>query len=259
MDTDTIRPVDDIRRISRATDARAVASAVYEPLLDLLEHLELEEWAAPTECPGWDVAAVAGHLIGAGKACASLPESLRQQWWAKRHADEFDGNTLDATNALQVREHLALSPAQRAAALREIAPAAVRGRMRLPRPLRRISVSLDQTGSTAPGMPARLSMGHLMDVVYTRDTWLHRVDIARATSRPIDVVPAVDGRVVEDVVAEWAGRHGQPFRLTLSGPAGGRFRQGEEGPHLELDAVEFCRTLSGRAPGDGLLATRVVF
>jgi len=60
-------------------------------------------------------------------------------------------------------------------------------------------------------------------------------------------------------VAEWAARHGQPFRLTLSGPAGGGFRQGDGGPSLQLDAVEFCRTLSGRAPSDGLLATRVLF
>lgn len=59
---------------------------------------------------------------------------------------------------------------------------------------------------------------------------------------------AVDGRTVEYVVAEWATRHDQPFRLDLSGPAGGRFRHGNGRSHLEVDAIEFCRTLSGRAP-----------
>jgi uncharacterized protein (TIGR03083 family) len=259
MSVDMTRSVVEIRRISRDTDAREVALGAYERLLDLLERLEPEEWGAATECPGWDVAAMVGHLIGAAKAGASLRESLRQQRWAKHHADEFDGNALDATNELQVRDHAELSPEERITALRQVAPAAVRGRMRLPRPLRRIQLSLDQGGSNAPGMPDRLSLGHCMDVIYTRDVWLHRIDIARATGRTLALDSAADRRVVEDVVAEWAGRHGQPFRLTLSGPAGGDFHQGTGGPYLELDPVEFCRILSGRAPADGLLTTRVLF
>jgi len=56
-----------------------------------------------------------------------------------------------------------------------------------------------------------------------------------------------------------SARHGQPFTLTLSGAAGDRFTSGIGGPELELDAVEFCRILSGRAPGSGLLSTRVPF
>jgi uncharacterized protein (TIGR03083 family) len=247
MSVDTTRPVEEITPISRATDAREVALAAYERLFTLLEDLEPDAWAAPTECPAWDVAAMVGHLIGAGKACASTREMVRQQAWGKRHAAEFGGNSLDAANELQVRQHAALSSSQRVVALREVAPRAVRGRMRLPRPLRRLGVPLDEGGSTAAGMPTRLSMGQLMDVVYTRDVWLHTIDIARATSRPYVPDPTVDGRIVEDVVAEWALRHGQPFVLALSGPAGARFRQGEGGGHLHLDAVECCRILSGRA------------
>jgi uncharacterized protein (TIGR03083 family) len=224
-----------------------VAMAAYERLLVLLERLEQEEWSLPTECEAWDVAGMVGHLIGAAKSGASVRESMRQQWWAFRHADEFSGNRLDAANALQVADHAALGRASRIGELRRVAPDAVRGRMRLPAPLRRVRVPLDPGGSTATGMPNRLSLGHLMDVVYTRDVWLHTVDIARATSRPLEVDPALDGRIVEDVVAEWARRHGQPFVLVLTGPAGARFRQGEGGGRLHLDAIEFCRILSGRA------------
>ncbi len=258
MSIDTVRMVEEIPRITRSTDAREVALAAYERLLELLERLEPVDWAAPTECPAWDVAAMVGHLIGAGKAGASVRESVRQQRWGRRHAAAFDGNTLDAVNALQVTDHAGLSREQRLAALRAVAVPAVRGRMRLPALLRRVSVPLDPGGSTAPGMPDRLELGALVDVVYTRDVWLHRVDIARATGRPLDLGPT-DARIVADVVAEWAARHGRPFHLTLSGPAGGQFRHGHGGPHLEHDAVEFCRTLSGRAAGEGLLATRVVF
>jgi hypothetical protein len=60
-------------------------------------------------------------------------------------------------------------------------------------------------------------------------------------------------------VADWATRHQQPFTLELTGPAGGTFTAGTGGEHLRIDAVEFCRTLSGRVPGTGLLATPVAF
>jgi hypothetical protein len=68
-----------------------------------------------------------------------------------------------------------------------------------------------------------------------------------------------DRHIVADVVAEWAERHGRPYRLILDGPAGGTFQYGNAGEAHELDAVEFCRIVSGRAPGTGLLSTGVAF
>jgi hypothetical protein len=47
--------------------------------------------------------------------------------------------------------------------------------------------------------------------------------------------------------------------LLLTGPAGGSYVKGTGGTDLELDAVEFCRILSGRAPGAGLLTQFVPF
>ena len=102
-------------------------------------------------------------------------------------------------------------------------------------------------------------MGYLLDVILTRDPWMHRVDIARATGRELELTPEHDGRIVADVVAEWARRHGKPFTLTLTGPAGGEYVSGENGEHITIDAVEFCRTLSGRATGTGLLTQEVPF
>lgn len=271
MELETTKAVDDIVPIARRTDAAEVATRAYARLIEVLERLDDDAWHEPTECTGWDVAAVVGHLIGAGRACASIRESVRQQRWGQRHAARFGGNSLDAANDLQVREYASLSPGQRVDALRDVVPAAVRGRMRLPAVLRLVSVPMDPGGSTASGMPARLRLGHLMDVVYTRDVWLHTVDIARATSTPLDLQGGLDGRIVEDVVAEWARRHGEPVQLALTGPAGGRFHQGTAGPRVELDAVTFCRILSGRAEPDGvdapgtppeaagLLGTRVIF
>lgn len=250
--------VDDITRIRFATDAREVATQAYAKLLALLEGLAPGDWDAPTECAPWTVADMVGHLIGAARATASVREMARQQLWARRHRAAFDGNDLDAVNALQVRDHADLIPAARIETLRAVARPAVKGRMRFPLPLRPVRVPLAQSGSTAEGMPTSLSLGHLMEVIYSRDVWLHRVDIARATGTALDL-GGVDTRIVEDVVAEWAHRHGRPFRLTLTGPAGGAFIQGDGGAEIELDAVEFCRVVSGRAAGEGLLATKVLF
>jgi hypothetical protein len=102
-------------------------------------------------------------------------------------------------------------------------------------------------------------MGFLFDVVLTRDTWMHRMDITRATGREPELDSDHDGVLVDDVVREWAQRHGQPYRLTLTGPAGGTWFSGSGGPDLKLDAVEFCRVLSGRGSGEGLLAEQVPF
>jgi hypothetical protein len=88
---------------------------------------------------------------------------------------------------------------------------------------------------------------------------MHRVDLARATGNELGLSESHDGRVVADVVAEWARVHERPFMLTLEGPAGGTFIQGEHGEQLRLDAVEFCRILSGRGSGTGLLTHEVPF
>jgi hypothetical protein len=68
-----------------------------------------------------------------------------------------------------------------------------------------------------------------------------------------------DGVFIDDVVNEWAERHGSAYTLHLDGPAGGTWSHGSDGPEYRLDALEFCRILSGRASGDGLLTTEVPF
>ncbi len=88
--------------------------------------------------------------------------------------------------------------------------------------------------------------GFLLDTILTRDPWMHRMDIARAIGRPPTLTADHDGAIVADVVAEWADRHGQPYDLVLEGPAGGHFSSGAAA-ELRLDAIDFCRLLSGRA------------
>lgn len=257
--TDATTDPGSITPIGRDTDAAAIATAAFEQVLALLDRLDAEDWTRPTDCGQWDVEAMVGHLVGAARAMASVREQMRQQLLGFRHRGDHDGNGLDAANALQVADHAHLTPAQKVAALRRLVPDAVAGRMRMPGLVRRISIPMDAGGSTAAGMPATLRLGHLVDVVYTRDTWLHGIDIERATGKPMERTAELDGRIVEDVVGEWFARHGQPAHLHLTGVAGGTWRKGADGPDLELDAIEFARILSGRADGDGLLGVRLVF
>jgi hypothetical protein len=154
-------------------------------------------------------------------------------------------------NAVQVADRTATTPAELRAALADAGGRGVRRRDRIPAPLRAVPLPFGPPLGTRP-------LGYLMDRIYTRDAWLHRVDIARATGRPLELTAEHDGRLVADVVAEWARAHGQPYRLTLTGPAGGTWSHGD-GEELALDAIEFCRVVSGRAPGAGLLAQRVQF
>ncbi|MEJ7755235.1 MAG: hypothetical protein WKF83_01880 [Nocardioidaceae bacterium] len=99
----------------------------------------------------------------------------------------------------------------------------------------------------------------MIDTILTRDPWMHRVDISRATGRSMGLTAEHDGVLVADVVTEWAARHGEPCRLNLTGVAGGSWDFGADGPVLELDAIDFCRTLSGREPATGLLKAAVPF
>jgi len=103
------------------------------------------------------------------------------------------------------------------------------------------------------------TFGYMFETILTRDTWMHRVDTAKATDRQLVLTPEHDGALVSDVVTEWAERHGEPFRLQLTGPAGGTWSVGTGGEEITLDAVEFARILSGRAPGSGLLSVQVPF
>ena len=177
--------IDKITPITRRSDAAEVATGAYDDLIALVETLEGDDWRAQTECPGWNVTDVVGHLIGSAKAAASKRELMRQNIYGFRHAREYDGNAMDAYNALQVEEHASLTAAERVDALKAVAAEAVRGRMRTPAFLRAVSMAVKPNGSVAEGMPNKGNVGHLMDAIYTRDVFMHRIDIARAVGRDL--------------------------------------------------------------------------
>lgn len=257
---ETFTSVVDVPRIKNDDEARRLGTDMYDRILAELRELTPAQWDTETVCTPWTVADIVRHLVGAAKGHASMRQFARQAIYGARHKSEHDGNDMDAMNALQVADHADLTPTELLQALEAIAPQAVAKRMSRPGFMRRVRLPNAPGGSTAEGMPPSLTLGHLFTVILTRDVFLHRIDVARATGRVIDVDAATEGRLIADVVAEWAERHGEPFQLTLTGPAGGRYAAGTGGPDLELDAVELCWILSGRGPAQHpLLETRVLF
>ena len=246
----TARPPTRAAVLDRET-AMHLAATEYGRFADLLRTLRPDDWTRPTECSAWDVRAMAGHALGMAQMVAALPAFVAQNAGAARA-----GGGIDALTSLQVRKTAQLSPAELVERFRDVGPRAVRGRRRLARALGRLPLPEAQV---VGGHRERWTFGFLFDVVLTRDTWMHRADISRAIGRPMKLTPEHDGVLVADVVAEWAERHGRPYRLRLTGPAGGEWVAGDEGETLDLDAVDFCRLLSGRGSGAGLLGQQVPF
>jgi uncharacterized protein (TIGR03083 family) len=231
-----------------------LAATEYERCATLLCTLTERDWATPTECPGWDVRQMAAHMLGMVEMAASMREGLRQN-----KAATIDGMfDLDELTDLQVRERADWTGARIADRYAARWPAAVKGRRRTPWFVRRRTLPPFQVNGAAEVW----TMGYLIDVILTRDPWTHRMDICRALGREPLVTKSRDGAIVADVVAEWSRRHGKDYDLMLTGPAGGTWTVGVDGPRIELDAIEFCRVASKRAgtvPLETLLSTEVPF
>ena len=227
--------------------AMALAIEELRRYADLLESLDEQGWMAPTVCEPWTVRDMAGHVLGNHESLASLRARMGDLIRARRHG----GNLVDAVAATQIAARAGLSHADVVVALRRAAPASVAGRRRLPRLVRAVRVTVPMHVGTE-----RWSLAYLDDTIYTRDAWMHRMDMCAAIGVDPELTVDHDAVIVADIVREWQLRHGQAVRLTLTGPAGGEFGP-PDGEPMNLDAVEFCRLLSGRGRGEGLLAIEV--
>ena len=215
----------------------------------LLASLDEDQWSLPTECAPWTVRDMAAHVLGNHDALRSVAARMRQLMRARLRR----GNLVDAISAMQIADRADLSNDDVLRALDAAGRVSIAARRDLSRLMR-------ATRATVPMRAGkeRWSVAYLDDTIYTRDTWMHRIDTCRATSQAPLLTADHDGVIVADIVREWTARHGEPCSLTLTGPAGGTFRTGDEpGVDLELDAIEFCRLLSGRGNAEGLLAIEV--
>ncbi|MCU1461665.1 MAG: hypothetical protein JWO37_1740 [Acidimicrobiales bacterium] len=236
-----------MNRITRP-EARVLAEEEFARFADLMTSLSPDEWTRPTDCTAWDVRRVALHVLGSGDAQASFPQFVHQLRRGVPLNKEIDSHHwVDGMNELQIRERDHLTNEEVASQLATVGPRAVKGRWRTPPPMRYLPIPF--------GPPIGwTSLKYLLDVGFTRDVWAHRIDICKATGRDMHLTADHDGRLVADIVGEWASIHGEPFELVLEGPAGGKFTQGVDGERVDIDAIDFIRVLSGRLPGTGVLS-----
>ena len=240
--------VSTIPRIKHA-EAMRIADVETDKVAATLRNLEPDDWTKPTDCPRWDVRALAAHMVGSAASQASPREFLRQVRAGRPVVAEIGAQYWwDGMNEVQVRERSDLSIEQLIAEWDHIAPRALKARRKLPRLIAKLPLL------NLPAPVGRQPLAYLFNVGFTRDTWMHRIDLAEATGKPFNADAGHDGRIVADLVAEWATTHGLPFVLELTGPAGGHYTQGTAGEHVIIDAITFARTLAQRAPGDGVLS-----
>ena len=226
--------------IGRPTAMR-LAETEYQRIADAVDALAPDGWTRPTDCTDWDVRQLVAHVSGMAKFASSPLEMARQMRAAK--ARQQDGQALvDAQTAVQVAERDHLGPDELRADLRRIGPRAASSRRRTPGFVRRVLLPEPQVVN---GAPEKWSLGYLTDVILTRDPWMHRLDIARATGQAPTLTADHDGVIVADVVLEWARRHGRPYRLDRDGrPRPDRSRQ-----HPSRSPHRRCRIPSSRRRG----------
>lgn len=242
------------------------ATAEYAALLAQVRVLTPEDWAAQTDCTEWTARELVAHVAGASEEAVRTGRNLAHMGRAVGRLRRDSSRDLAAHVCdIQIERRAAMSTSELVADLERWAKDAPRARRRQPALMR--TVPLPGFAGLRPG--ARL--GYLFDVIYTRDLWMHRVDLARATGQPMPASSAegeVVTQVVRDLDLEWTG---PPFELALTGRGAGEWVVGEGQPagRVTGDSVDVLRSLSGRAGevrlegptrlADAVRAARVVF
>ena len=120
---------------------------------------------------------------------------------------------VDGMNEAGLRARSHLKPEELSDLWSRVAVEALRFRRRMPAPIRALPLLRLDRGLWK-------LLGYLYDIGFTRDVWMHRVDLSRAIGRTFDATAQHDGRIVADIIAEWATTHTDPFTSSPVLPAG---------------------------------------
>lgn len=236
-----------IQQTSR-TDAVEIARAELAALSSTVQGLGPGDFARSTDCEGWTVRDIVAHLTGALDEAVHPHVQARHMVMAKTRLRRVP--VADALTHQQVADRAERSDSELARELAELAPRVPRARARVPQLLRKLPFP-------DPGALPGDNLGYLLDVIYSRDVWMHRIDISRAIARPMphsDAEDAIVEQVVRDLQRGWSG---PSFTLVLTGRVEGSWLVGNEGDEDQTvteDCVALCRLLSGRSDETSLAA-----
>jgi hypothetical protein len=163
---------------------------------------------------------MAAHLVGSAAGQASPLEFLRQKRGGKPICKELGSPFWwDGMNELQVRERASATTEQLISGWTTVSAKALKSRTKMPRPI----------------------------------AGLKLLNLPEPVGRQPDHDAAHDGRILADIIAEWAATHRKPLTLVLDGPTGGTFVHGTGGEEVHISVVDFVRTLAERTTASGVL------
>ncbi|MDZ7726724.1 MAG: maleylpyruvate isomerase family mycothiol-dependent enzyme [Dehalococcoidia bacterium] len=234
----------EIPPLTRAQAAN-IARDELAAFVSLLEELDEPDWRQPTHCDLWDVHDVVAHQGGHVAAGHGLLGMLGQgKPWQLRPYKKRGMNDLDAINQRQVDLRHEMGPAELITEVRDGTERAITARQRMKWPSRIVRLPAPDYGL--------IPMDYLLHVIFPRDMWIHRLDIADATDRPFTVTPDHDGAMLPPAIRDMdrnVRKHlpGHSVRLTIDGPAGGTWLLGEGDEfQVTMDLPAFLRASSGR-------------
>lgn len=259
------------------SEAMAMATAELDRFLHLLECLDEGDWQKSTACTLWDVRQMVAHISATAAGFSSRSELRRgSSGRAQRPYRQQGLDRLSAMNQVGVDDRAERTPADLIAELRECGPRSIATRRKLPGVLRGLPLPM---GLMFPFGKTWIRLGYLTELIVTRDMWVHRLDICRATGREMVLSPEHDGQMTALVMRDLASRltsklGGRSVSYELSGPAGGSWRVGrapELAATIRMDALDFHWLAAARATaeeirenglvsfdGDGELANRAL-
>jgi uncharacterized protein (TIGR03083 family) len=203
--------------------------------------------------PTLELKQILAHVTGAAASYARWSEFKRQNSLKVQRSYRVSGlSFLDSLNQIQVDDRASATPGALIDELRTVGPRAIATRERLPGLLRAIRVPLPELGF--------VPIGYLTDLIYTRDMWMHRLDICRATGHEMVRTSQHDGRITALVVRDLARKltprlGGRTVAYELIGISGGCWSLGENVrpiTRITMDVLDFHLLASGRMPADKL-------
>lgn len=230
-----------------------MARVELERFIALLETLSADDWLKPTYCTEWNVRQMVSHQAGAYAGFASWAEYKRQ--WSPPPRPKPGQMAVDAVNELQVADRVQATPAELIAELREVGPKAIASRQRIPAFIRGLRFDpqsylyawkpLDFLRAlrwpygptvvafkhTEQAMRGIMRLDYITDLIYIRDTWMHRIDICLATGREMVLTDEHDGRIMALIMRDLAEQlkdvlAGQTVVYDIPGPGGGSWQIG---------------------------------
>jgi uncharacterized protein (TIGR03083 family) len=224
-----------------ADEAYQLMGTELQRFLALVETLDASDWERPTACSLWNVRDMLAHQAGGYTSGAGYKEMIHQYSALPRKGELAE----DAVNRRQLAERAGSTPAELIAELRQVGPIAIRKWAYQFRLAKLVTIPRPDIGS--------LSLRHLMMVIHSRDTWMHRLDICRATGKRFEQTADHDGRiaalVMRDLAKTLPAKLGVgAVRFELSGIAGGNYQIGTAKPTaaIAMDVLDFNIYASGR-------------